>query len=201
MPEPAPIWLHLGLYRYWLKKCGSRIMPARRDIDPAEIPLLLPYVAIVHNVEGQFRFRLAGSAVGRQFGRDLTGDVVGAHVGNPDETIVALKAVGERVFAGESPVFATGRHKTRASNLHEVSTLLLPLSATGKHAEMIILTRIACFTSRQEASRDWLAGVPFELGYVADVSSETDLNGLCCDWRSRCLGSKDGLMAQRRTTG
>ncbi len=112
MLEPAPVSFHLDLYRYWREKCGKRIMPARRDIDPAEIPALLPYVSIIHKVEGKFRFRLVGSAVARQFGRDLTSKVVGSSVSNPLESIAALQAIGERVFASARPVFATGRHET-----------------------------------------------------------------------------------------
>ena len=61
MQEPAPISFHLDLYRYWLKKRGSGAMPSRSDIDPADIPALLPYVSLVHKVGGEFRFRLVGS--------------------------------------------------------------------------------------------------------------------------------------------
>jgi hypothetical protein len=53
MPEPAPISFHLALYRYWSEKRGKRVMAARGDIDPAEIPALLPYISLVHKVEGK----------------------------------------------------------------------------------------------------------------------------------------------------
>ena len=39
-------------------------MPARRDIDSADIPALLPHVPLIHKPDGQFRFRLVGSAAG-----------------------------------------------------------------------------------------------------------------------------------------
>ena len=32
---------------YWRGKCDGRAMPARADIDPLEIPRLLPYVYLV----------------------------------------------------------------------------------------------------------------------------------------------------------
>jgi hypothetical protein len=187
MPEPAPISYHLDLYRYWLGKRGSRSMPTRGDIDPAHIPTLLPYISIVHKIDGEFRFRLVGSAVARQFGRDLTGDVVGSHVSNALESIAALKAIGERVFATAHPVFATGLHETKLRAFHSVSTLLLPLSDDARHVNMIIFTRVACFTADAKASRDWLAGAPFKLGEAVDVGDEADLMQRCLDWERNCV--------------
>jgi hypothetical protein len=161
-------------------------MPARGDINPAEIPLLLPYIAIVHKVEGEFRLRLAGSAISRQFGRELTGDVFGSHVSNREESVMALGAVCERVFATAHPVFLTGQHKTGRGTLHNVSFLLLPLSDDGRQVNMIIFTRIACFASPVQASRDWLAGAIFKLWETLDVASDTDLGRLCLDWERNC---------------
>jgi hypothetical protein len=193
MLELGPVSVHLDLYRYWLSKRGSRPMPARRDIDPAELPPLLPYIAIVHKVEGEFRFRLVGSAIARQFGRELTGDVVGAHVSNTGESIAVLQAVGERVFTTAHPVFSTGRHETERGAIHNVSVLLLPLSDNGKQVNMIILTRIACFAFNSKASRDWLAGTLFKLGEVVDVISEADLESRCVDWERNCSAANKPL--------
>jgi hypothetical protein len=187
MPEPAPISYHLDLYRYWLSKRGGRTMPARNDIDPADIPTLLPYISIVHKVDGEFRFRLVGSAIARQFGRELTGDIVGSGVSNASESIAVLKAIGERVFATAHPIFATGQHVTKLGASHLVSTLLLPLSDDGRHVNMIIFTRVACFTADAKASRDWLAGAPFKLGELVDVSNEADLMRHCLDWKRNCV--------------
>jgi PAS domain len=44
-------------------------MPARSDIDPADIPALLPYVSIFHEAQGWFRYRLVGTAIAEQIGR------------------------------------------------------------------------------------------------------------------------------------
>ena len=189
MPEPAPISFHLALYRYWSEKRGKRVMAARGDIDPAEIPALLPYISLVHKVEGKFRFRLVGSEFARQFGRDLTGNVVGSNVSNTRESIAALEAIGERVFANACPVFATGQHETKLGAFHHVSTLLLPLSDDGRCVNMIILTRVACFASDAKASRDWLAGSPFKLGEAADVGDDADLLRRCLDWGRNCLNT------------
>jgi hypothetical protein len=196
MAEPAPVSFHLDLYRYWLHKRGSRAMPARGDIDPAEIPRVLPYVAIVQKVEGEYRFRLAGSAIARQFGRELTGDVVGSHVSNREETIAALGSVCERVFAAAHPVFATGQHETALRVLHNVSFLVLPLSDDGRQVNRIIFTRVACFAGNAHASREWLSGAIFKLWETVDVISETDLANRCLEWDRACLAAKEPLQKQ-----
>jgi PAS domain len=193
MLEPAPVSFHLDLYRYWLGKRGSRAMPARRDIDPAEISPLLPYIAIVHKFEGEFRFRLAGSAIARQFGHELTGGVVGSHVSNREETVAALGAICERVFANARPVFSTGQHETEQGVLHNVSLLLLPLSDDGRRVNKTIFTRIACFAFNTRASREWLAGATFKVWETVDVISETDLASRCFDWERNCWASSEPL--------
>jgi hypothetical protein len=187
MLEPAPISFHLDLYRYWVSKRDNRVMPARGDIDPAEIPLLLPYIAIIHKVEGEFRYRLAGSAIARQFGHELTGGIVGSHVSNREENIAALRAIGNRVFANAYPVFMTGWHVTNRGALHDVSFLLLPLSDEGRLDDRIIYTRIARFASNARASREWLASAIFKVGEAVDVRSEAGLARRCLDWERSCV--------------
>src|SRR5258706_4642995 len=117
MTTQVPISHHLDLYRYWDGTRNGRLMPARRDIDPADIPALLPHVSLIHKPDGQFRFRLVGSAAAEQFGRDLTGDVVGSHVGNAPETVAVPQAVCERVFTTARPVFATSLYETMLGSL------------------------------------------------------------------------------------
>jgi hypothetical protein len=190
MLKPSPVSFHLDLYRYWLWKRGNRTMPARRDIDPADIPALLPHISMVHKVDGKYRFRLVGSAIVRQFGRDLTGNVVGSHVSNTRESIAALHAIGERIFESARPVFATGEHETILGAFHHVSTLLLPLSDDERHVNLIIFTRIACFDSDAKASRNWLAGAPFRMGEAVDIEDDADLVLRCLDWEQNCLNTQ-----------
>jgi hypothetical protein len=186
MLEPAPLSFHLDLYRYWLGKRGNRAMPARGDIDAAEIPFLLPYIAIVHKVDGEFRYRLARSAIARQFGRELTGNVLGSHVSNREENIAALRAIGDRIITTAHPIFMTGRHVTNLGALHNVSFLMLPLSDDGSQVNMIIYTRVARFARTAHASREWLASAIFKVGETVDVTNEADLEQCCLDWKRDC---------------
>jgi hypothetical protein len=62
------------LYAYWQGKAAARL-PARTDIDPADMPALLPYLFMidVEPVPRRFRFRLIGTQVCTWAGRDVTG--------------------------------------------------------------------------------------------------------------------------------
>ena len=76
-------------------------MPARRDLDPCDIPKLLPYVMIVDNVDDRLRWRLVGTAVAREAGRDLTDSNVGFYDSTP-EAAAGARAIYERVFTTAS---------------------------------------------------------------------------------------------------
>jgi hypothetical protein len=142
---------HLDLYRYWLVKRGGRPMPARSDINPADIPALLTYLIIVDKVDDQFRYRLLGSALARQLERDVTGSVVGSQFVNAPESIAAKRATYERAFTTVHPVFATGEFKTMSGAIHNVT---LPLSDDGADVNMAVSILIARFNFGVTASTD-----------------------------------------------
>src|SRR6185437_1988403 len=49
-------------YAYWCRKASAGSLPRRSDIDPTEIPHLLPHIRLVDVVgPGRFRYRLVGS--------------------------------------------------------------------------------------------------------------------------------------------
>lgn len=51
------------LHAYWKSRCRDRQMPSRSDIDPIDVPTLLPCIFLVDvlNDPRDFRFRLAGT--------------------------------------------------------------------------------------------------------------------------------------------
>ncbi len=63
---------------YWKSRKGDRIVPARADIDPVDIPRLLPRVMLVDIETGpsgdlDFRYRLSGTGIRNVHGYDATG--------------------------------------------------------------------------------------------------------------------------------
>ena len=64
----------LGL-RYWEERRRDRSMPSRADIDPLDIPDLLPQVFLVNVSRDplEFRYRLLGTQIVRHSAADYTG--------------------------------------------------------------------------------------------------------------------------------
>lgn len=63
------------LYDYWLERASGRPMPERRDISPAHIPRLLPFVSLVEvgRDDERCRIRLAGTRLRDIYDREITG--------------------------------------------------------------------------------------------------------------------------------
>src|SRR5690349_16447326 len=80
------------LFRYWERKRGSRRMPRRVDIDPAEMMPFLPAIMLVDVVpdDRRYVYRLVGTREVQARGRDPTGRVVGeAFIGSSRESVLA----------------------------------------------------------------------------------------------------------------
>jgi hypothetical protein len=64
-------------YDYWQAKGRDGRLPGRQDIDPVEIPELLPWMILVDPVttggSRRFRIRLVGTGIVARAGRDATG--------------------------------------------------------------------------------------------------------------------------------
>jgi hypothetical protein len=61
------------LHEYWRSKLRGRAMPVPADIDPTEIPHLLPAILIAEYIGGRVRYRLVGTAQAYYNGLDFTG--------------------------------------------------------------------------------------------------------------------------------
>ena len=93
------------LQRYWTAKLNGRIMPARADIEPAEIKHLLPNLVIADLTTDPFRvrYRLLGTKVVAESGNDFTGRYL-------DEMVVAdiedqWEICYRLVWAEKCPIF------------------------------------------------------------------------------------------------
>ena len=142
---------------------SQRQMPARKDLDPADIPRLLPKLMladvtsdvtsdVISDVapgetgkmtraaarsEGpQIRFRLVGTEVVGRFGYELTGYRLSEiDYGNQSDEIASLY---REAVASAQPQFARIEF-WQGSNRHmRMQHLLLPLSDDGKTVNMIL---------------------------------------------------------------
>jgi len=140
-PVPAPIAddrVLSALWRYWEGKRGDLPMPRRRDIDPVDIPSLLPHLMLVERTpEGRFRYRLAGTAVVQAYGRELTGRCVDEVI--PEPRRVFAQRHYNTVFTSARPIFVRNRYTAPNATDFVVSRIMLPLSTDSPDLVQLVL--------------------------------------------------------------
>jgi hypothetical protein len=179
MTSEVPISRHLELYRHWFDKARGRVVPAHGDIDPVDIPKVLPHIALVHKPDGKYRFRLVGTEITQMIGRDLTGAPIDSHAGNAG---APLEGVAERVFTTARPVFVTGFFQSGLGAIQNVSALFLPLSDDGARVNMMVGTRVACLDAGTAGFN--LNGAHVKISEMINVDAPADLERCCLLWRS-----------------
>ncbi|WP_162906738.1 PAS domain-containing protein [Algihabitans albus] len=74
LPQPALHALNRALLDYWLSKRRDDGLPRESEIDPTEIPQLLPDLIVYERIEpDHFRVRIVGQRVVMRIGVDPTG--------------------------------------------------------------------------------------------------------------------------------
>jgi hypothetical protein len=149
------------LYNYWKLKAGNRELPARADIDPSEIPHLLPYLCLV-DVVGEaeaFRYRLIGTKVVDLRGRDVTGRWVDDALYPKNFRDVATMM--SSAIEARAPVVGRNRFWGSGKIWSKVEWLNLPLSTDGGRIDMLLMSfvEIASFDKVHEQFR----GTPIEM--------------------------------------
>lgn len=173
--------IHPALFRYWDAARGGRSMPARTDLDPLEMKAALPYLMLIDVVGPEFRYRLVGTQVVQDFGRDLTGKTVGQQI-RPMPFAADVGALFRRVRDEGRPVFTTGHHQTPDGVTHSVSRLLLPLGEDGRTG-MIMICRLARYP-RSEPAGSWPSSAEAARSEIVDVSSEAEVAELTRRWEA-----------------
>jgi len=123
---------------YWQSKQAGRPMPSRRDIDPVDIPLLLPYVILIDVLSAplDFRYRLIGTEVRNISQREYTGKRFSELPGKGKDSILwrdcAELVRSKAPLSGRTPYVGPERHLRRCANI------MLPLSEDGRNVSMIL---------------------------------------------------------------
>ena len=128
------------LYDYWDGKRAGRAMPARRDLDPIEIPRLLQHLILLDVTHDPLRFqvRLYGTAVAQLRGRDLTGRFLYEN---------GVTAIGRQTRRWNLWTVEERRPTYRAGDFTDISDgrmgtyyrLGLPLSDDGETVDMLMI--------------------------------------------------------------
>ena len=150
-------------YRYWHGKAQDRAMPRRADIDPTEIPKLLPDVMLVDVLPGgRYRYRLIGTenarahginATGRHLDEVLPGVEYKAHViALYDECIRERRALySECLFL--SPQWQAPERHTKV--------LFMPLSEDGNTVNIVFVVQLFFYIARATRDRHFLDAPPY----------------------------------------
>ncbi len=140
-----------SLWRYWDMKRGRRRMPLRRDIEPSEIPRLLPHLQLVERIEGRgFRYRLTGTAIAQGYGFDATGKFT-HEILTPARHKVASRHYA-MVFESGRPLFARNRYVKDSFLTVMISRIILPLSLDGESVGMLLLGHTFATPTAEEQS-------------------------------------------------
>lgn len=136
------------LYAYWLARRGTRFAPARRDIDPLDLPRLLPHLLLTEVVtqagpngtpRRRYRYRLAGTEVERHFGCSMGGRWIDELMQGRYRTYVL--DLYERVIASRRPLYSQsiyGRLGLERRAGMVTKRLMLPLSGDGETIDMLL---------------------------------------------------------------
>lgn len=125
------------LYAYWDGKRGDRKFPRRCELDPVDIPRLLPNVFLVTVRRRPFDliFRLAGTAITDCNG----GNIAGRRVLDLPSTVAGdLYRQSARTVRSGRPVLVSGPLRNRADAYKRVDHLILPLGSVPGVIDMLI---------------------------------------------------------------
>jgi len=151
-------------YDYWRHKVAGSAIPRRSDIDPTEIPKLLPDVMLVDVLpQGRYRYRLIGTenalaqglnATGRYLDEVLPGPEYKAHViAIYDECVDARRAL-----YSECLFMAPDR---RAPERH-TKVLFMPLAGDGETVNMVFVMQVFFYIDEATRERHFIDARPYK---------------------------------------
>jgi hypothetical protein len=151
-------------YDYWRRIAAGRAMPARKDLDPVDIPRLLPYVMLVE-VEGpgRFRYRLIGTAIAQEQGVNATGRYVGEAIKNPEYRVHGL-SLYEQCVRERRPIYSESLFLSSEDGAIERHTkaVFLPLSDDGAAVDRVFVAQVFHYVDRTTRDQHFLRAQPFK---------------------------------------
>jgi len=126
---------------YWESKRGSRAMPSRADISPAQLKEHLGWVMILEVLPGarDFRYRLIGTLVTQYFSNDATGKtVMEAFADNGEPTAKLVNSVFRKVARDKVVMRTAGGANWLEDGMEAFEAIYLPLSEDGANVSHIL---------------------------------------------------------------
>lgn len=145
-------------HHYWRGKAAGRRMPNRADIDPTEIPKLLPDVMLVERLDnGRYRYRLIGTENTSAHGVNATGRFLDEVLPGPDYAAHVLRLYDKcveqrRALYSECLFFAPSRREPE----RHTKVLFMPLSNDGESVNMIFVVQIFHYIDKATRERHFV---------------------------------------------
>jgi hypothetical protein len=129
--------LTLKLELYWRSLLRNRLMPARRDIDPAAMRRLLPNVFLLDliGLPPRFRWRLAGTRIGDFERSEFTGLWLDETLRHPDDPFLLFCRL---TVAERRPTCHAAFRRDPDGSTRPLLRSLLPLSEDGTNVAMLL---------------------------------------------------------------
>jgi len=125
-------------YQYWLGMKGARSMPARTDLNPADIVSLLPHITLV-DVEAsprRYKFRLIGTETVKAMGLDVTGQ----YLDQLPKVEQYLKDRYNSLVETKAPYWHGGKLVWSKKSFIDYSVIGLPLSSDGITVDKLLFS-------------------------------------------------------------
>ena len=123
-----------ALLRYWVEKSAGVAMPFRRQIEPTDIPGILPIALLADVTPSGARMRLLGTETTNAYGSETRNCLVAdIQLG---EFTVSWQNAFSRVVQSARPAYATGTY-LRGTELCRVETVLTPLTEDGSSISQV----------------------------------------------------------------
>lgn len=137
------------LFNYWQSKCPPGGIPRRADIDPAEIPSLMPNLLIADIEDAPFRvrYRLVGTKVVQMTGYEFTGKYLDEIALPNDEG--PFQECYQLACETKTPVLTRIKWRLTEDTTEEYDICILPLSDDGRRVNMALA--IECYETVKRA--------------------------------------------------
>lgn len=124
------------VYQYWDSKRVGQRYPARADLDPVDLPLLLPHLILIDVRRDPFDLvvRLAGTQVVRSIGSEITGRRLGEL---PMSDSAALFEAYAQVVSDGRPRRISGTCFIPPDRWPQVDHVVMPLARDGEQPDML----------------------------------------------------------------
>jgi hypothetical protein len=155
-------------YRYWRRKAAERPMPGRADIDPTEIPKLLPDVMLVEVDGTRYRYRLIGTENTQAQGVNATGRYLDEVLPGPEYRAHVLRLYDEcvrarRALYSECLFFSPARRDPE----RHTKVLFMPLSSDGERVNMVFVVQVFFYIDPATRERHFVEARPYkEIAHV-----------------------------------